>query len=136
MQNLHAVPALPDSTQLMRHTTSGYQYQTIFSFLGFDGATPAGSLVYFKGKLYGTTERGGYYSQGTVFSVTLSGKQRVLHNFGQSGDGIKPEAGLAVLNGVLYGTTYLGGAYNDGAVFNVTADGTEHVVYSFGQSRT
>lgn len=73
MQNLHAVPALPDSTQLMRHTTSGYQYQTIFSFLGFDGATPAGSLVYFKGKLYGTTERGGYYSQGTVFSVTLSG---------------------------------------------------------------
>lgn len=120
---------------IAHRATSGYQYQTIFSFQGFNGAAPDGVLVYYKGKLYGTTESGGYYSQGTVFSVTPSGQQTVLHNFGQPGDGVKPEAGLAVMNGVLYGTTYYGGAHNDGTVFSVTAGGNEHVLYSFGDTQ-
>lgn len=79
---------------------------------------------------------GGYYSQGTVFIVTPSGSETVLHNFGQTGDGSKPEAGLAVLNGVLYGTTYAGGIYGKGSVFSVTPSGTEKVLYSFGRSRS
>lgn len=117
-----------------RGDTSGYQYSTVFSFEGFNGAAPAGSLLYYKGKLYGTTSAGGYYSQGTVFSVTPTGEERVLHNFGQAGDGSKPEAGLALLNGVLYGTTYSGGTHNDGTVFSITAGGNERVVYSFGSN--
>jgi uncharacterized repeat protein (TIGR03803 family) len=114
------------------HATSGYQYATIFSFQGFNGAIPDGVLVYFKGKLYGTTMAGGYYSGGIVFSVTPSGKETVLHNFGESGDGIEPEAGLTVLDGVLYGTTYAGGTYNHGIVFSITPGGQERILYSFG----
>ena len=124
-QNVHAVPA-----------TSSYQYSTIFSFEGFNGAAPAGTLLYYRGKLYGTTTAGGYYAQGTVFSITPSGVETVLHNFGQTGDGTKPEAGLTVLNGVLYGTTYSGGTYNDGTVFSITASGKEGVLYSFGRNKS
>lgn len=125
----------PNSSQTgTRETSSGYQYQTIFSFQGFNGAAPAGVLLYLKGKLYGTTMSGGYYSQGTVFSITQSGVETVLHNFGQFGDGSKPEAGLTVLNGVLYGTTYGGGANGDGTVFSVTTGGKEGVLYSFGRT--
>lgn len=132
MQDVYTVPQQPGYLSSVRNETSSYQYQTMFSFAGFNGAKPLGALVYFKGKLYGTTMLGGYYSQGTVFSVTLSGNETVLHNFGQTGDGSEPEAGLTVLDGVLYGTTYQGGAHNNGTVFSMTAGGKERVLYSFG----
>jgi uncharacterized repeat protein (TIGR03803 family) len=132
--SFRAVPAQLPSAAIFRHSASA-GYQTIFSFQGFNGAAPAGVLLYYRGKLYGTTMNGGYYSQGTVFSVTLSGTETVLHNFGQDGDGSKPEAGLAVLDGVLYGTTYSGGAHNDGTVFSVTTGGKERVLYSFGKTK-
>jgi uncharacterized repeat protein (TIGR03803 family) len=132
-QDLRAVPAMRAAQQrTVSDGTSGYQYATIFSFQGFNGAIPDGVLVYFKGKLYGTTMAGGYYSAGTVFSVTPSGEETVLHSFGQSGDGVEPEAGLTVLDGVLYGTTYSGGTYNHGIVFSITPSGRERVLYSFG----
>jgi uncharacterized repeat protein (TIGR03803 family) len=126
------VPLMPNDRTIAHRATSSYQYETVFSFQGFNGSDPDGALLYYKGKLYGTTESGGYYSQGTVFSVTTSGQQTVLHNFGQPGDGTKPEAGLAVMNGVLYGTTYSGGAHDYGTVFSVTTAGSEDVLYSFG----
>lgn len=132
-QTLHALPPSSNSRSVRRNASSGYQYATIFSFQGYNGAAPYGTLLYFKGKLYGTTKAGGYYSHGTVFSVTTSGKETVLHNFGQSGDGAQPEAGLTVLNGVLYGTTYSGGTDGHGTVFSITTAGQERVVYSFGR---
>lgn len=116
-------------------TSSSYQYSTIFSFEGFNGAAPSGTLLYYKGRLYGTTSAGGYYSRGTVFSITPSGVETVLHNFGQPGDGAKPEAGLAVLGGVLYGTTYSGGTHNDGTAYSITPRGEERVLYSFGDHK-
>jgi uncharacterized repeat protein (TIGR03803 family) len=131
-QSLRDVPAPLAASRLVRHDTSSYQYATIFSFQGFNGASPESALVYFKGKLYGTTARGGYYGQGVVFSITPSGKESVLHNFGLSGDGVEPEGGLTVLNGTLYGTTNAGGAYNKGTLFSVTPGGRERVLYSFG----
>jgi uncharacterized repeat protein (TIGR03803 family) len=134
--DLNAVPPSTASLQSPRRVTSGPQYQTIFSFQGFNGAAPAGVLLYLKGKLYGTTMSGGYYSQGTVFSITPSGTEAVLHSFGQPGDGTKPEAGLAVLNGILYGTTYSGGAHGNGTVFSVTTGGNERALYSFGATRS
>ena len=43
------------------------------------------------GKLYGTTSAGGNGSSGTVFSVTTTGKEKVLHNFqGGVDDGSDP----------------------------------------------
>ncbi len=78
-----------------------------------------------KGTLYGTTSWGRAYgsgtsSGGTVFSITTSGKEKVLHSFGKGSDGADPRAGLIHVNGTLYGTTAEGGAHGDGTVFALT----------------
>ncbi len=105
---------------------------------GQDGEFPEGGLVALNGVLYGTTNGGGKYgpggygSYGTVFAVTASGTERVLHNFGQGLDGRHPLARLVALNGALYGTTPQGGKYGRGTVFEITTSGIERVLYSFG----
>lgn len=54
-------------------------------------------------------------SCGTVFAVTTSGKERVLHSFGKtSEDGINPSASVMKTNGALYGTTLSGDASGRG----------------------
>jgi uncharacterized repeat protein (TIGR03803 family) len=121
--------------ELSHHArTANYEYQTLFSFHGYDGAGPAGAMIYYHGKLYGTTEYGGAYTEGTVFTLTPAGAETVIHSFGAPYDGSEPHARLTVFNGVLYGTTYNGGAYGGGTVFSITTDGRERVIYSFGQS--
>ncbi len=84
-----------------------------------DGCSPNGGLLDVKGTLYGTTAYGGSYhgGGGTVFRVTATDKERVLHSFGFESDGSNPLAGLTELNGILYGTTDQGGAYGEGTVF-------------------
>jgi uncharacterized repeat protein (TIGR03803 family) len=65
-------------------------------------------LLEVNGTLYGTTWVGGTYGLGTVFSMTTSGKEHVLHSFNGS-DGAHPETDLIDVNGTLYGTTHVGG---------------------------
>jgi uncharacterized repeat protein (TIGR03803 family) len=101
-----------------------------------DGYSPYAELIHVKGALYGTTELGGSYGYGTVFSITPRGIEKVLYSFYGGNDGAEPWAGLVDVNGVLYGTTELGGsstncAYGCGTVFSIAPDGTEKVVYSF-----
>ncbi|HEY6325590.1 MAG TPA: choice-of-anchor tandem repeat GloVer-containing protein [Candidatus Cybelea sp.] len=83
-----------------------------------DGVLPNSSLINVNGTLYGTTQQGGAHSDGTVFSVTTSGKEKVLYSFGGGFDGMWPYASLINVNGTLYGTTYYGGGIgclrNDG----------------------
>ncbi len=65
-------------------------------------------MIDVNGTLYGTTLRGGAYGRrgdGTVFSITTSGTEKVLHSFGKGSDGVDPEAGLIDVKGTLYGTT-------------------------------
>ena len=92
------------------------------------------------GTFYGTTIAGGAYTCytnppfgcGTVFSVSTSGAENVLHSFGDGhSDGKGPDSGLIDVNGTLYGTTYVGGASGGGTVFSITTSGTEQVVHSF-----
>ncbi len=100
-------------------TTSGKE-AVIYSFKGGsgDGETPDAGLVDVKGTLYGTTTAGGAGGDGTIFSITASGTETVLHSFGTgSGDGAWPNAGLINVKGRLYGTTVYGGATNAGTVF-------------------
>jgi uncharacterized repeat protein (TIGR03803 family) len=103
-----------------------------------DGAGPWANLINVKGTLYGTTEQGGANSLGTLFSITPSGSETVLHSFkGGSGDGKYPYASLINVKGTLYGTTVKGGAYcrpssGCGTVFSITPSGTETVLQSFG----
>jgi uncharacterized repeat protein (TIGR03803 family) len=83
------------------------------------------------GTLYGTTTGGGAHNNGTVFSITPGGTEKVLYSFGISADGVDPRAGLIDVKGTLYGTTYQGGAYNRGTVFSITPGGKEKVLHSF-----
>jgi uncharacterized repeat protein (TIGR03803 family) len=122
--------------------------ETVFySFKGGsgDGRYPTQEvLLDVNGTLYGTTKRGGTNSKGTVFSITTSGKENVLHSFGGSRDGVFPYGGLLDVNGTLYGTTSNGGSvscgvrYGDihgcGTVFSIKASGKETVLHSFGGS--
>jgi uncharacterized repeat protein (TIGR03803 family) len=77
-----------------------------------------------KGRLYGTTAGGGASSGctgcGTVFRITLSGEEKVLHSFAGGSDGAVPKAGLIDVGGTLYGTTSDGGTSKTGTVFALT----------------
>jgi uncharacterized repeat protein (TIGR03803 family) len=97
-----------------------------------DGANPGSApLLDVNGTLYGTTMWGGAHGKGTVFTVTTSGSEKVLHSFGSGSDGFIPFAPLINVGGTLYGTTQAGGAHGKGTVFSISKSGSEKVLYSF-----
>ncbi len=124
-----------------------------------DGFYPNGGLVRDRdGNLYGTTKNGGanyvncsyfgYDFCGTVFKVSPTGSETVLHSFcAKAGcpDGDGPVSGVVLAeDGNLYGTTASGGNLNQmcpnfnggseggcGVVFEVQPDSTETVLYAF-----
>ncbi|MGH9495987.1 MAG: choice-of-anchor tandem repeat GloVer-containing protein, partial [Candidatus Sulfotelmatobacter sp.] len=100
---------------------------------GADGGFPFSTLLRApNGDLYGTTVFGGVYNQGTVFKISASGVETVLHSFSGMPDGAQPEGALIFDGkGNLVGTTTTGGASNNGAVFRLTPAGQEIVLYSF-----
>jgi len=112
-----------DDGTVFKITTSGAE-ALLYSFKGgSDGEYPYGGLLNVKGTLYGTTSQGGgSYRGGTVFAITTSGKETVLHSFGPGtgDDGEDPYAGLLNVKGTLYGTTEDGGLGNKGTVFSIT----------------
>jgi uncharacterized repeat protein (TIGR03803 family) len=95
----------------------------LYSFTGgtTDGAYPlAGLLQGATGNLYGTTNLGGASNLGTVFRVTTSGTETMLHSL-KGGEGKNPRAGLARDTASnLYGTTSSGGPFNKGTVFKLS----------------
>jgi uncharacterized repeat protein (TIGR03803 family) len=119
----------------------------VYTFKGDkDAGTPQGGLLFYKGNFYGTSSAGGSYACyfsygcGTVFEISPSGHETILHVFqGAWTDGALPQAGLVALNGVLYGTTLSGGSMNCGltyylpcgTVFAVTLSGHEKIIHNF-----
>jgi uncharacterized repeat protein (TIGR03803 family) len=96
---------------------------------------PGHSIGAFSVRVDGITQRGGAKNAGTVFSITASGTESVLHSFtGHRADGTEPDAPLLNVNGTLYGTTQYGGAIDRGTVFSIARSGTEAVLHSFGGS--
>jgi uncharacterized repeat protein (TIGR03803 family) len=117
----------------------------LYSFAGpNDGQNPLSGLIAdATGNLYGTTDRGGTGTYGTVFKLTPSGDLTVLHSFTGGKDGAFPGLGslIADVAGNLYGMTveggdggtpacFAGGAIGCGTVFKVTPSGTT-VLHSF-----
>jgi uncharacterized repeat protein (TIGR03803 family) len=103
---------------------------------GRDGHTPyAGLIMDAKGNLYGTTYAGGAYGIGTVFELSPTGTETILHSFAaHKTDGAHPYARLVMdAKGSLYGTTVVGGAYGGGTVFEISAGGTETILHSFAK---
>lgn len=122
---------------IFKLTTNGKEsvfYRFKYSPVGTDGAYPSAGLTLGNGTLYGTTMGGGNTGEGTVFKVSTSGVEHVIHRFnrGLNGtDGVYPLASLIAMKGTLYGTTRNGGAHGSGTVFKVTAAGIESLLYSF-----
>jgi uncharacterized repeat protein (TIGR03803 family) len=98
---------------------------------GSDGYGPQAALIQYKGDFYGTTfEGGGSNNDGTVFKVTPSGQETIVHAFAGT-DGSNPVASLLPYHGMLYGMTDHGGAKNLGTVFKMTPKGKLTVIHSF-----
>ena len=100
----------PSGTETVLHNFTGGKNE---------GGSPTGPLIALNGALYGTTEFGGAYGQGTVFKISSTGTETILHSFAAGADGALPFSGLTVLNGALYGTTDAGGTMNAGTVFRI-----------------
>jgi len=93
-----------------------------------DGGAPTGLIQGIDGKFYGTTNGGGAYNGGAVFSLTPTGKFTLLYSFcAQTNcpDGDSPNSGIIQANnGMLYGTTAFGGANGSGGtIFQITTGG-------------
>lgn len=122
-------------------TTSGVE-KVLHSFgrgskgLGAEGgAYPNEGVIGIDGTLYGTTVYGGANGAGEVYSMSKTGRTKVLYSFDAplGGGSAGPNGSLINVNGVLYGTTNGGGAYHDeGTVYSITTDGTVTVLHSFG----
>lgn len=122
--------------------STSYGYKVLLTFgsarrAHSRGRHPAAGLIDVNGTFYGTTADGGGFGDGTVFSMSADGKEKILYRFRGGSDGAHPNADLINLNGTLYGTTEFGGSsgcWNQdgcGTVFSVTTTGQEKVLHSF-----
>jgi uncharacterized repeat protein (TIGR03803 family) len=124
----------PDGSETMLHSFGANGDAT-------DGTCPQAGLIKDRdGNFYGTTHSGGSTDQGTIFRVTPSGSETILHCFGDGSiknDGTGPKAGLIQgSDGILYGTTSAGGSASAGVVFKITMDGAETILHNFGDGST
>ncbi len=144
---LSVVVAVAFAATLSAH---GQTFKTLYEFTGqADGGLPnAGvtAVVSPGGKitLYGTSLYGGNLNCdaplgcGTVFKVTLGGKETVLHRFKGGNDGAFPYSTPIVdPNGNLFGTTSAGGGASGclgsgcGTTFRLSLQRKERVLYRF-----
>jgi uncharacterized repeat protein (TIGR03803 family) len=103
-------------------TPSGTE-TVLYTFAGgsSDGANPEAGLIQGSdGNFYGNTLQGGAGGLGTVFKLTPSGTETILHAFAGGSDGANPSANLVQgSDGNLYGSTGAGGTKGDGTFFKV-----------------
>ena len=124
-----------------------YRFGSSSNSSGVNGTFPEAALIFVNGKFYGTTSQGGASNYGTVFELSTSGRERVLHSFDNSPDGANPAAPLIYVNDKLYGTTVGGGTYyysraaSFGTVFELNTSGKGYRIlhnfkgdYNFGFS--
>lgn len=103
-------------------------FKIIYTFQGGDdGAEPVGPLVNIGGVLYGATSTGGAgcYPNGcgTIFSLTTSGTETILHKFKSLSDGIYPYGLVNAENqGGIIGVLYVPNG-NTSSLFSITTKG-------------
>jgi uncharacterized repeat protein (TIGR03803 family) len=107
-------------------------YEAVHTFSGNRGRPVAGLTGGADGRLYGTTESGGQYGKGSVFSVDPGGLDpQVLYEF-SGADGAAPLGRLLhASDGNFYGTTSTGGSGGWGTVFRITPDGVLTTLVAF-----
>jgi uncharacterized repeat protein (TIGR03803 family) len=115
---------------LFRLDPSGKLHTHAFKGEPTDGYWPLGGLIAdATGNIYGTTQFGGLYNDGTLFVVTTSGQFKLLHSFNVATDGAGV-TGILLSGGKLYGPTTSGGPNTGGTVFALNLN-TDSVLYSF-----
>lgn len=110
-----------NGTETVLHVFTGYPS---------DGASPRQLTLDAAGNLYGTTYYGGDSTDcvsdhqpigcGTMFKLSPSGNETVLHNFSYVTDGSEVWAGVTLRGRKLYGGTSAGGPGGNGVVFELT----------------
>jgi uncharacterized repeat protein (TIGR03803 family) len=97
------------------------KFTILHSFTGgSDGENPFGGAMIVKGVIYGTTNKGGNLTYGTLFQFDLAtNKLRTLHPFFGGSDGATPSDVSSVIfaRGFLFGTTI--GKYGSVFEFNL-----------------
>jgi uncharacterized repeat protein (TIGR03803 family) len=113
----------PSGTETVLHTFTGRP----------DGAFSTSSLISDSaGNLYGTSQGGGEWGNGSVFKLDAAGDLTIMHSFSGGRDGDQPMAGLTRdAAGNFYGTTFGGGPSANGVVFRLDAAGRETVLHAF-----
>jgi uncharacterized repeat protein (TIGR03803 family) len=127
---------------IFRMTSAG-SLTTLHNFSGKDGSTPYAGLfqslqgIIHKplGDFWGTTSSGGVNGEGTLFTISFSGKLDTLYNFCQEkdcADGAAPYAGVVMDNtGAVWGVTSGGGSADLGMLFYTTDGHILVLVHSF-----
>ncbi|QMU31362.1 choice-of-anchor tandem repeat GloVer-containing protein [Adhaeribacter radiodurans] len=95
-----------------------------------DGRYPYGNLIQgSNGNLYGLTNRGGLFGEGTIFKISIGGTFSVLHHLDYYNDGGRPQGSLVQgSDNSFYGVTPEGGFFSGGTIFKITASGTFSVL--------
>ncbi len=124
-----------DGGILYKLSTSG-KLTILHSFKGgtTDGCNVLGTpFMDAAGNFYGTTSSCGAHTLGTVWKVSASGKEKVLHSFaGGTTDGEYPLAGVIVdAKGNVYGNTETGGSADVGTVYEISKTGKFTLLHSF-----
>jgi uncharacterized repeat protein (TIGR03803 family) len=94
-----------------------------------DGINPSGALTPLGGFLYGLAQRGGTHGNGTIYRLSVTGREKVLYSM-NSYDGYSPAGALLAYQGVLYGTIAVG-QNSEGAVYSVTTRGKFDIIHRF-----
>ena len=119
---------------IFRMDVNGGAFATLHAFgLGVDGdsVSPNGVIEASDGYFYGTDQRGGESSCGTIFRMSATGDTfETLYQFAMT-DGAYPVGRLLqASDGSLYGVTYEGG-WQRGTIFRY-ADGALTTLHTFG----
>jgi uncharacterized repeat protein (TIGR03803 family) len=98
-----------------------WQFGTVHSFNGTDGAGPLAAPTFRSANaIYGTTAGGGAEGGGVVFQISSSGGTVIYTVLYSLDEDSHPGARLNLYKNALYGTTDAGGYKNHGTVFRLT----------------
>lgn len=97
-----------------------------------DGNFPKGRLIRDSaGNIFGATLQGGAHGAGSIYELSSTLKETVLHSFNGGTDGSFPEGGVIPNGAFFYGTTSEGTGVSTGTVFKINNQGKKTVVYAF-----
>jgi len=105
-------------------------YKDLYTFTGTPARSPYSTLIQGStGLLYGITDSGGSNGQGIIYSLTTSGKLKVVYNINGSVDGNLTSI-LQATDGNFYGAANTGLDENAGALYELTAKKSVMSVFS------